>query len=109
MKRNVGEYAFLLGIGLAVVAGLLMQTGGWISVLLVLLGLVVGLMNITSKETISFLLAAVALLIVGSAGLEKIPIFGVYLEPIIANIQAFVAPAVVVVALKTIFDLAKKK
>ncbi|MEM5879317.1 MAG: hypothetical protein QXU74_02380 [Candidatus Aenigmatarchaeota archaeon] len=86
-----------------------METGGWISVILVLLGLVVGLMNISSKETMPFLVASVALLLVGSAGLEKLPIVGVYLAPVIANILVFVAPAVAVVALKTVFDLAKKK
>lgn len=109
MKKRLGEYAFLLGIAIAVLAGLLMETGGWISVILVLLGLVVGLMNISSKETMPFLMASIALLLVGSAGLEKLPIVGVYLAPVIANILVFVAPAVVVVALKTVFDLAKKK
>ncbi|MEM5772918.1 MAG: hypothetical protein QXL86_01690 [Candidatus Aenigmatarchaeota archaeon] len=109
MKTRIGEYAFLVGVILAVLAGLVMLTGGWVAVVLVILGLIVGFLNISAKETTPFLVSAIALLMAGSAGLETLPIIGVFLGPIIANILHFVAPAVVIVALKTVFDLAKKR
>jgi len=109
MKMKVGEYAFLAGIALAILAGLALMTGGWVAVVLAILGLIVGLLNISAKETMPFLLASIALLLVGSAGLENLPLVGVFIAPIIANIEAFVAPAAFVIALKTVFDLAKKK
>ena len=109
MKMNVGEYAFLAGVAIAILAGLATFTGGWVAVVLALLGLIVGLLNISAKETIPFLLASVALLLVGSAGLENLPLVGGIIKAIMANIVAFVAPAAVVIALKTVFDLARKK
>lgn len=109
MKQKIGEYAFLIGIVIAVLAGLLLQTGGWVAVALVVLGLIVGLLNITAKETIPFLVASIALLLARSAGLEKLPLVGTYLGAIVDNIVVFVAPAAAIVALKTVFDLAKKK
>ncbi|MEM5853302.1 MAG: hypothetical protein QXG39_07635 [Candidatus Aenigmatarchaeota archaeon] len=109
MKQKIGEYSFLVGIVIAVLAGLLLQSGGLVAIALVILGLIVGLLNITAKETTPFLIASVALLLAGSAGLEKLPIVGRYLEAIVGNIVVFVAPAAAIVALKTVFDLAKKK
>jgi hypothetical protein len=86
-----------------------MLTGGWVAIVLVLLGIIVGLLNISAKETMPFLLASVTLLLAGSAGLEKLSLVGAFIGPIMANIVAFVAPAAVIIALKTVFDLAKKK
>jgi uncharacterized membrane protein len=109
MKTRVGEYAFLAGIALAILAGLVMQTGGLVAVVLVVLGIIVGLLNVTAKETMPFLTASIALLLAGSAGLEKLPFVGAFVGAVIANIMAFVAPAATIIALKTVFDLAKKK
>lgn len=107
--KKIGEYAFLAGIIVAVLAGLAMQTGGWVAILLVLLGLVIGLLNITQKETNLFLIASIALLMAGSAGLENLPLIGGVIAAVISNVLHLVAPAAVIVALKTIYDLAKKK
>ncbi len=77
--------------------------------LLVVLGLITGLMNITEKETTPFLVAALALLATGtaSATLMVIPKVGIYLASIVNAIGVFVAPAAIVVALKTIKALAR--
>ena len=105
MDSKIGHWAFIVGILLAIIAGLVPQlqtsTVTWI---LVVLGLVVGLLNITSKETTEFLVAVVALLIVGSAG--AIPALGGIVLAILANIVALSAPAALIVALKAIYALA---
>ncbi len=112
---NIGYYAFLLGILIAVVAGLVSAAGqlddvssATVILVLVILGLVVGLLNLVEKDVTAFLLAVVALVAVGgtAGGLSLIPFIGVPLASIINNIAAFVTPAAVVVALKTIWDLA---
>jgi len=71
--------------------------------------LIVGFLNISEKESTSFLIAAAALLITGTAGdtLAIIPTIGSYLQAIVQNIAVFVTPAAVVVALKSIKSLAK--
>jgi len=106
MARKLGGWAFIIGIALAVLAGLVptMQTPT-VTWVLVILGLVVGLLNIQEKETVEFLVAAVALLIAGSAG--SLPALGFVILAMLENIVAFVAPAALVVALKAIYALAQ--
>lgn len=107
MDAKLGSWAFILGVLIAIVAGLVpaWQTPTLVWVL-VILGLVVGFLNITGKETTEFLVAAVTMMIIGSAG--AIPALGVIILSILANIVAFVAPAALVVALKSIWVLAQK-
>ena len=74
--------------------------------ILLVLGILVGLLNVTEKETQKFLVAAVALLIAGgAAALETIPEWA---SSILTNIASFVAPAAVIVALNAIYALAKE-
>ena len=107
MDSRLGHWAFIVGILIAVIAGLVpawnTPTVMWI---LVILGLIVGLLNITAKETVEFLVAAIALMIVGSAG--AIPALGMMILAILANIVAIVAPAALVVSLKAIYALAQR-
>jgi len=107
MDAKIGSWAFILGVLIAIVAGLVpaWQTSTLVWVL-VILGLIVGFLNITGKETTEFLVAALTLMIIGSAG--AIPALGVVILSILANIVAFVAPAALVVALKSIWTLAQK-
>lgn len=107
MDSKIGHWAFIIGILLAIIAGLVpawqTPTITWI---LVVIGLVVGLLNIQAKETTEFLVAAITLLIVGSAG--AIPALGVIVLSILANIVAIVAPAALIVALKAVYSLANR-
>ncbi|MEM2174588.1 MAG: hypothetical protein QXI58_03065 [Candidatus Micrarchaeia archaeon] len=114
--EKYGEWAFLAGVLLALVLGLLQGLGvvgdyTLLSLLLVILGLVVGLTTVTSKETDSFLIASIALLSVGAAGLSSLggPTIGAVLADALANLRAFVAPAALVVALKALYKLASTK
>ncbi len=105
MDGKIGHWAFIVGILLAVIAGLVpqLQTSA-VTWILVILGLVVGLLNITSKETTEFLVAVLSLMVVGSAG--AIPALGGIVLSILANIVALSAPAALIVALKAIYSLA---
>lgn len=112
--QAVGSWAFLLGVFVAVITGALMPDAANTTVIsfLVLLGLVVGLLNITTKETTSFLLASVSLVLVAAfggsvvSGEEKV---GQYMVAMLDSIQVFVVPATIVVALKSIFSLAENR
>lgn len=107
MDARLGHWAFIVGIVIAILAGLVpaWQTP-MVTWVLVILGLIVGLLNITAKETIEFLVAAITLMLIGSAG--AIPALGIIILSILANIVAFVAPAALLVALKSIYELARK-
>lgn len=107
---RVGEWAFLVGVLLAIVLGLFPQALApeTVTAVLVVLGVIVGLVNITAKETHNFLLAAVALLVAGAAGYAFLPVVGGFLVSILTNIATFVAPAAIIVALKAVYELARK-
>lgn len=109
---KIGEWAFLVGVIIALLIGLF--TGktatGTMATVLVVLGIIVGLINITEKQTTGYLVAAAVLLIAGltGSGFEALP-FGAQLSAMLSNIILFVAPAAVIVALKTVITLSKEK
>ncbi len=113
--QTIGIYAFLLGIVIAIIAGLLhgmiATYAGAVTLLLVVLGLIVGFLNIKDKEISNFLIGAIALMVVGSANLavidEIVAGLGTVLQAIINYILVFVAPAALIVALKRVYMLAK--
>ena len=110
--QAIGSWAFLLGAVVAIITGALSpdNTNATIISFLVLLGLIVGLLNITTKETNSFLLASVALVLVSGLGItvfQDVVSIGAYLASILTKILVFVVPATIVVALKSIFTLEK--
>jgi uncharacterized membrane protein len=113
MKMNkFGEIAFLAGVLIAILVGLFQMSvaTGTLAIVLVLLGIIVGFLNISEKETTGYLVAAIALLAAsGASGFASLPMIGLYLAAMLGNIALFVAPAAVIVALKTVITLAKKK
>lgn len=113
MASKIGQWAFLVGLALAVVFAFV-KAGNWegiVTLVLVIAGLVVGFLNITEKETTPFLIAAIALMATSAARLEVInnlvPNVGTWLQNIVVNIGVLAAPAAVVVALKAIKSLAQ--
>jgi hypothetical protein len=111
MNAKIGQYSFLAGVILALIAGLIANVvdASVLTLVLVALGLIVGFMNITAKETTGFLVASIALMIAGSANMAMIPWIGNYLNTTLGYIVVFVAPAAIVVALKAIKALASNK
>lgn len=114
MKMNwniggkIGHWAFLIGVLLSVVLGIAYAGNTAVASVLVLLGIVVGLLNITSKEVNGFLLAAIAL-IVSAKSFELIPLLGTTINNILQYIIIFVAPAAVIVSLIAVWKLAKDR
>jgi hypothetical protein len=101
----VGKWAFIIGLVIAVVAGLFLQAA-WVVWVLAILGVIVGLLNVTQTDTQGFLLAAIALTLSATA-LNTIPLVGGILSNILGYVAAFVAGAMVVVALKALYETAR--
>ena len=110
MKKGViGSWAFLIGVILAVVLGLLgMVSGIWVTILVVI-GLIVGLLNITESETTPFLLSGAVLIIASAWGqsdsIASIPYLNV--KGILDALLVIFVPATIIVAIKNVFGLAK--
>ena len=101
----LGRWAFVVGLIIAIVGGLGFSEA-WFAWLLALLGLIVGFLNVTDKESTRFLLAAVALIVAASAW-SLLPYVGGYLSAILNNIVAFIGAATLVVAMKALFETAR--
>lgn len=120
-----GEWAFLLGVVLAVVVGLFSSqldssVIGIVYGVLVLLGLVVGVLNIREKEINSFLIATIALIAVASSWQPVTDIFTTimgeggsvlivnWIQGFFGALVAFISPAAFIVALKAVYNLASR-
>jgi hypothetical protein len=102
---TVGKWAFIVGLVLAGVAGLFFQAG-WVVWVLAILGVIVGLLNVTQEQTQGFLLAAIAFALSATA-LNSVPYVGGVVANILGYVAAFVAGAMIVVALKALFETAR--
>lgn len=112
MDKRVGNYSFIIGVIIAIVLGIISlgAATAWLASLLVILGLIVGFLNVAGKETKEFLLVATVLIIAAgmggaSATLGGVQYIGQYLSGIFTQVLAFVVPATVVVALKDTWRL----
>ena len=102
---QVGKWAFIAGLVIAVLAGIGFQQP-WFLWALAVLGLIVGFLNVTSGETQRFLLAAIGLMLSASA-IRTIPYVGDKVTGILVYLVAFIAAAMLVVALKVLLETAR--
>ena len=106
---DVGKWAFLIGILLAVLAGFWTISG--VAIILVILGLIVGFLNITAAEVESYLVAVIALLVIGTASLQVLANAGELgatievLQTMVTNFISFVAASGLVVAIRVTLSL----
>ena len=118
MEKQIGNYSFIIGVIIALVLGLASAQLGaakaWLWSILVVLGLIVGFLNVSGKETKDFLMVTVALVVVAFAansqiaGWKDVELIGIYISGIFSSLLTFVVPASIVVALKEVWQLAKE-
>ena len=104
--EKIGRWAFIAGIVLAVLAGLVVVDVYWVTWVLAILGLVVGFLNISTKETQGFLLPAVALALSASA-VRSLPMVGFVLTNILDNAVIFISAAMLLVAIRALLETAR--
>jgi len=110
----IGKWAFIIGIVVAVLAAFVTAVSTTtILLILFILGLIVGLLNVDKKNNTEFLIAVVALLMVGMVSLGTLSVGQLvtpvgYLQEILGNFIAFVAAAALVVSLKAVVSASSK-
>jgi len=115
MSAVLGAIAFFAGMIMAIICGAVpdWRDSGVVVLILVILGIVVGLFNITGREIIPFLIAAIALVVVGLAGEpfsaldDIIDGLGRALDAIVGLIAIFMVPAAVINAVRVVVELAR--
>ncbi|VVB62146.1 Uncharacterised protein [uncultured archaeon] len=132
MWGKIAVWAFIIGVVIALVIGLWQaynlqngeqpilssDNGVWVGWVLAFLGLIVGLLailgrgTITKSETPSFLMAGIALLIMYGVFSSMTNALKPWLGPLLAGISwplaIFVAPAVGILSIKAIWDIGKE-
>ncbi len=125
-ENSIGAWAFLIGVILAVIIGV--STSSFLSLqiiakynpqiygILVLLGLIVGFfIPVSGKDSQTFLLTGTVLVIVSKFGMEGVITTGTLIgigigdsiSTIFGALIAMFVPATIVVALKSVFSIAK--
>jgi len=123
-KNSVGAWAFLIGVILAVIIGI--STSSFLSIssivtysaqiyaILIILGIIVGFsINVLGKDAQIFLFAGAVLVIISKFGMESVTssLIGIGVGAIVSSVFAALlvlfVPATIIVALKTVFSIAK--
>ncbi|MCS7109768.1 MAG: hypothetical protein NZ903_03155 [Candidatus Micrarchaeota archaeon] len=116
LLERIGPWAFVLGIILSIVLGLFPKAIGGFEinvVVLGILGIIVGLANITDKEIEKYILANIGF-ILAAASLQtlfkdfRLGDYSAAAVMIMQNIVLFVAPGLAVVCLREVYDVAKE-
>jgi hypothetical protein len=117
-ENLIGAYAFLIGVILAVLVGILQQslnvakTSSLPYAILVILGLLVGFFNFSDRDSFTFLVASLSLVIVSGFGqtaliyVSTVPILS-SLSAVLSALMVMFVPATIIVALKTVFSISK--
>jgi len=110
-KNLIGAWIFLIGVIIAIALGLFSDYLSaniykTILIILVVLGIAIGLLNITVKESSKFLLTALVLILVAYVGQSVMSIIP-QIGKILGALLVLFVPATVIVSLKSIFDIAK--
>ena len=125
-SQKIGSYAFLVGVIIALIAGIVQvavwldaTVAGWLALILVILGLIVGFLNIKDKHITDFLIATIAVAMIGlvalSPAVQAVPVDMIaapivaLINAIVGNIVTLVAPAALVVGVKQILALTKEQ
>lgn len=113
--EKIGIASFLVGAVIAIVMGafrLAAFDAALELIILAALGLIVGLLNITDKEKVLYLVATITMIVIFSsfnAALEKVPVFNDALGRMLQNLTVFIASGGFIVALKSFLDIASEK
>ncbi len=122
-ENNIGAWTFLVGVVLAIMVGVfttliqipyLIKYSAQIYGLLALLGVVVGsFIKVEGKENHTFLIAGAIIVIVSKFGRESVigSLIGLGLGDVVSSIFGALLilfiPATIIVALKTVFSIAR--
>ena len=122
-ENSIGAWAFLIGVILAVIIGLstilipvsaLTKYSSFIYLILVILGVIIGIsINATGKDSQTFLITGAIIVLVSRFGMDSVTgsLIGIgagdTVSSIFASLLALFVPATVIVALKSVFGIAK--
>ena len=121
-ENSLGAWAFLVGVILAIIAGVftslipipsLVKFSPQVYGILIILGIIIGSINVSSKDTQTFMIAGTILVIVSKFGMESVTgsLIGIGIGDLVSSVfgalLVLFVPATIIVALKTVFSIAQ--
>ena|SRR3989344_9580114 len=121
-ENALGAWAFLIGVILAIVIGLsatlmpipfITKYSAQIYSVLMILGIIIGFMNVTGRESHTFMISGAVVVIVSKYGMESVfsSLIGIGMadtaSSVFGALLALFVPATIIVALKTVFSISK--
>jgi hypothetical protein len=109
--QRIGGFAFLAGLIISIIFALIpgLDVANWVPFVLLILGIVVGLLNIEDKDIGLFLIASIVLIATSATPLNTLPIIGNLLNKVVLNFVTFVSPAALIVSIVAIIKIANSK
>jgi hypothetical protein len=129
--EQIARWAYIAFVAIAIVMGLVVgymaysadyhwadqgvaDSNGWVTLIMLILGIIIGLTSITEKEVTPFLIVTIALIVASISNvwypLNNIHELLYYWATAILNyIVAFAAPAAVIIAIRALLPMAKEK
>jgi hypothetical protein len=93
-----------------------MDATAYVVLIMLILGIVVGFISVTSKEVTPFLIGAIALVVVGTSTVwsalmlkSQLNLLYYWATDIVSFIAAFAAPAAVIIAVRSLLAIEKEK
>ncbi|MDH5794230.1 MAG: hypothetical protein OEZ18_06695 [Candidatus Bathyarchaeota archaeon] len=123
--EQIARWAYIAFVAIAIIMGLavgymaysgesVVDINGWVTLIMLILGIIIGLTSITEKEVTPFLIATIALIVATSANVWQ-PLSNIHellynwAYYILNYVVAFAAPAAVIIAVKSVLPMAKEK
>jgi hypothetical protein len=99
----IGFAAFAIGIIMAIICGIIAPANPVIILVLVILGIIIGALNITSKEIVPLLLAVIALIVIGGV-FQPISMLGIgqVVDQVLRLFAILMAPAAAIAAVRAL-------
>jgi len=122
--EEIARWAYVAFVAIAVIMGLAVgymasqadpgvaEINGWITLTMLILGIIVGITSITAKEVTPFLIATIALIVAAASHVWSPlgiidPLLDYWATYILNYIVAFAAPAAVIIAIRSVLAMAK--
>jgi hypothetical protein len=91
MSKTIGKWLYLIGLLIAIVAGLFSLSFTWLSLILLIMGILAAIMFLDSNDVVNFGIRFLVLAAVAGA-LNSVPAVGSYITGIFTAVVAFLAP-----------------
>ncbi len=108
----IGGVAFAVGFILAVIGGIVARDSAGIVLALIILGVVVACLNISAKEVMPVMVAAIALIVAGGANIftpldALVNGLGKAFNGIVTDLAVFMVPVAIISAVRAVIALAR--